>query len=43
MREFTYEWYPDKYDDEDEPILKITKSSFGTFNWCPKKYEFSYP
>ena len=43
MREFTYKWYPDKYDDEDEPILKITKSSFGTFNWCPKKYEFSYP
>ena len=43
MREFTYKWYPDKYDDEDEPILKITKSSFGTFNWCPMKYKFSYP
>jgi len=43
MREYTYEWYPEKYDDPNEPILKITKSSFGSFQWCPKKYEFSYP
>jgi|TARA_R100000084_G_scaffold104953_2_gene61979 CRISPR/Cas system-associated exonuclease Cas4 (RecB family) len=43
MREYTYEWYPERYDDENEPILKITKSSFGSFQWCPKKYEFSYP
>ena len=43
MREFTYKWYPETYDNEDEPILKITKSSFGTFNWCPMKYKFSYP
>jgi CRISPR/Cas system-associated exonuclease Cas4 (RecB family) len=43
MREYTYKWYPDKYDDVNEPVLKITKSSFGSFQWCPKKYEFSYP
>ena len=22
--------------------MKITKSSLGTFDWCPKKYDFSY-
>ena len=43
MREYNYEWYPEKYDDPNEPILKLTKSSFGSFQWCPKKYEFSYP
>ena len=43
MRDYTYEWYPENYNDPNEPTLKITKSSFGTFNWCPKKYEFSYP
>tara|TARA_R110000824_G_scaffold35901_3_gene111968 strand:- start:452 stop:1318 length:867 start_codon:yes stop_codon:yes gene_type:complete len=43
MRDFTYEWYPAEYDDLSKPILKITKSSFGSYQWCPKKYEFSYP
>ena len=43
MRPYTYEWYPEKYEKIEEPILKITKSSFGSFQWCPKKYEFSYP
>lgn len=42
MQEFTYDWKPENYDDPSKPILKITKSSLGTFNWCPKKYEFSY-
>ena len=43
MREFTYQWVPEEYTENgEEPILKITKSSFGSFNWCPKKYEFSY-
>ena len=43
MREYTYEWDAKKYGDETQPILKITKSSFGSFQWCPKKYEFCYP
>lgn len=43
MREYTYEWYPEHYSDDAKPILKITKSSFNSFQWCPKKYEFSYP
>ena len=42
MREYTYQFQPENYDDPDAPILKITKSSFGSYNWCPKKYEFSY-
>ena len=42
MQEFTYDWKPENYDDPSKPILKITKSSLGTYNWCPKKYEFSY-
>ena len=43
MREYTYQWNPDGYNHRGkEPILKITKSSFGSFQWCPKKYEFSY-
>jgi hypothetical protein len=40
MKEYTYAWNPN--GEDDEPILKITKSSFGTYNWCPKKYEFQY-
>lgn len=40
--EYTYQWVADTYGDEDLPILKITKSSFGSFQWCPKKYQFSY-
>ena len=38
MREYTYQWNV----EDDEPTLKITKSSYGSFKWCPKKYEFSY-
>ena len=42
MDEFTYDWKPENYDDPSQPILKITKSSLGSFDWCPKKYNFSY-
>ena len=42
MDEYTYKWQPDNYDDPTQPILKITKSSLGSFDWCPKKYNFSY-
>lgn len=42
MKEYTYQWNSDWADDESKPILKITKSSLGTFNWCPKKYEYNY-
>tara|TARA_R100000152_G_C6752343_1_gene176044 strand:- start:327 stop:1187 length:861 start_codon:yes stop_codon:yes gene_type:complete len=40
MMEFTYDWKPEDYPDE--PILKITKSSLGSHQWCPKKYDFNY-
>ena len=33
----TYNW---ALDQEDGKILRITKSALGTFNWCPKQYEF---
>lgn len=42
MREYTYDWNPEWVNDESKPILKITKSSKGTFDWCPKKYQFNY-
>jgi len=42
MREYTYDWKPENYEDPSKPILKITKSSLGQFNWCPTKYGFSY-
>ena len=42
MNEFTYDWQPENYDDPSKPILKITKSSLGTYKWCPKKYQFNY-
>lgn len=43
MRDFTYDWKPENYDDPSKPILKISKSSLvNSFGWCPKKYEFSY-
>ena len=42
MSEYTYDWKPENYDDPSQPILKISKSSLGAFNWCPKKYNFSY-
>ena len=38
MKEYTYQW-----DNQlDEPILKISKSSMGSYNWCPTKYQFQY-
>jgi len=42
MSEYTYDWKPENYDDPSMPILKITKSSLGSFDWCNKKYDFSY-
>ena len=42
MRPFTYDWDATAFTDPTKPILKISKSSLGSFNWCPKKYEFSY-
>jgi len=42
MKEFTYQWDASTYEDPSKPILKITKSSLGSFTWCSKKYEFSY-
>ena len=42
MREYTYQFLPENYDNPESPVLKITKSSFGSYQWCPKKYEFSY-
>ena len=41
MDEYTYIWKPENMDDPNEPILKITKSSLGSFNWCPKKFYFN--
>ena len=35
MREFTYDWLVENYDDPSKPILKITKSSLGSYDWCP--------
>ena len=42
MQDFTYDFKPENFDDPSKPILKITKSSLGSFDWCPKKYDFSY-
>jgi hypothetical protein len=36
---YTYKW--DALDD-DGPILKITKSSVGTYGFCPLSYKYSY-
>jgi len=40
--EYTYQWNIENADDPDLPILKITKSSLGAFDWCKKQYEFQY-
>ena len=37
MPEFTYDWKHENYDDPSKPILKITKSSLGSFDWSAKK------
>ena len=42
MSEYTYQWKPENYGQEGEPILKISKSSLGSYQWCPKRYEFQY-
>jgi len=42
MNEYTYQWKPENYGQEGEPILKISKSSLGSYQWCPKRYEFQY-
>ena len=34
-----YDWNPLKHPNE---ILRVSKSSLGTFNWCPKQYWFQY-
>ena len=39
---YTYQWKPENYGQENEPILKISKSSLGSYQWCPKRYEFQY-
>jgi len=36
---FTYQWNP---DDENSPVLKITKSSLGTYSFCRASYRMSY-
>jgi hypothetical protein len=36
--EFTYKWNP----NVEEPLLKITKSSLGTFQFCPLNYKYGY-
>jgi len=42
MREYTYDWNPEEYNNEDGKVLKITKSSYNLFCWCPLKYKFNY-
>lgn len=42
MRDYTYQWQPENYDDPSKPILKITKSSMMSYLWCSKKYDFGY-
>ena len=43
MKEFTYDWKPEDFEDPTKPILKISKSSLvNSFGWCPQKYVFSY-
>ena len=46
--EFTYDWNPENYTEDEanwdiHPILKMTKSSVMSYDWCPKKYFYSYP
>ena len=40
--EYTYQWNHQWVDDPSKPILKITKSSLGSFKWCKQQYEYSY-
>jgi len=34
-RKSTYAWNP---NEDETKILRITKSSLGTYNWCPQQY-----
>ena len=36
---FTYKWKP---ADENAPILKITKSSIGSYGFCNLNYKYGY-
>ena len=36
---YTYNWNP---NDEDGPMLKITKSSLGSFGFCRLNYKYGY-
>ena len=36
--EYTYKWNP----EDESPILKITKSSLGSFQFCPINYKYGY-
>mgnify|MGYP003132631218 CR=1 FL=1 len=36
--EYTYKWEP----SNEKPILKITKSSLGSFGFCPLNYKYGY-
>lgn len=42
MTEYTYQWNPEWADDPTMPLLKVTKSSLNTFEFCRKQYEFQY-
>ena len=33
----TYNWSPNQTDGK---VLRVTKSALGTFDWCPKQYQF---
>lgn len=40
--EYTYQYNPEWMEDPSMPVLKVTKSSLNTFEYCRKQYEFSY-
>ena len=42
MKEYTYDFQPENYNDPSKPILKISKSSMMSYLWCPMKYKFNY-
>ena len=39
---YTYQWNAKWATDPSKPVLKITKSSLGSFKWCNLQYEYSY-
>jgi len=40
--EYTYQWNHEWANDPSMPILKVTKSSLNTFEYCRKQYQYSY-